>query len=213
MDEPPVVSPNGQLVASDIWDESGNESKTVRIRDTQMGEAISELLLIKYTTECAAFSVDGTRIVTKTAYYLGYFVQVWDVWSGAPLGEPFEVLGAYFMAFSLDSQRIVLASRYSGIPHVGCTNYIILADGCSLFVEIKRRQWTGVYIRNITEQLKSRTEVQDNSNANECEEANKKSGGPAQDSAAILASSRKAGVEKNLFPGKLFSNLSTPHLT
>ncbi len=82
--------------------------ETARVWDAQTGMPVTPPLQHQGAVYHAAFSPDGTRIVTAS---LDKTARVWDAWTGKPVIPPLKHQGAVSIAaFSPDGTRVVTAS-------------------------------------------------------------------------------------------------------
>jgi WD40 repeat protein len=95
--------------------------RTVYVWDRVTGECVLSLKHERYV-DCAAFSPDGSKLVTVCAWLNGT-AQLWEVKSGKEIFcERQDVMRGWpAVAFSADGRRFVLAGWYRGTVHDGAT--------------------------------------------------------------------------------------------
>jgi WD40 repeat protein len=83
--------------------------ETAQVWDLERGQPAAEPLRHLVFVRHAAFSPDGTRVVTASD---DGTARVWDTDSGVPVGSPLEHKGRVFhAAFSRDGRRVVTSSE------------------------------------------------------------------------------------------------------
>ena len=98
-------SPGGLATAGGAHD----PPKAARLWDAATGKPVTEPMLLKKRIESAAFSPDGSQVVTASD---DHTAQVWDARTGKPEGHPLRHQDIVWTArFSPDGTRVVTASE------------------------------------------------------------------------------------------------------
>ncbi|HEX7836443.1 MAG TPA: hypothetical protein VF469_03220, partial [Kofleriaceae bacterium] len=127
---------------------TASDDQTARVWDAATGKPLGVPLTHQGSVRSAAFSPDGTRVVTAS---LDKTARVWDAATGRPLGVPLTHQDAVVSAaFSPDGTRVVTASddqtaRVWEIP-LDDTPWEALAARCPFVVTggaIEHRQAAG----------------------------------------------------------------------
>ena len=103
-----AISADGRTVVSRSYNDYDG---TVRVWGVEHGRAVSKAVLQRKNVEHVALSADGRRVLS-CSWDGG--VQLWDVQSAAPIGEPLRTRmhGVDSLAISINAQTAVLLGKY-----------------------------------------------------------------------------------------------------